>query len=190
MDVLTTNREMKRNSPCSPVDQNTAPSSCIYFSCSRLRHIRQMSGLNILTCFVVTDAFWTSACEVKPNQRKNYKFTNSWPKSGQSKQTTGVKTPWVTFNDQLNECLYTDCVRRVKAALVIEVGRLSPLVISLHSFLLITSTRPPFSVTSLYSMYRSRTCLAMMGIRFTGVPAATGNRKKIQSCSTNKIHMK
>lgn len=45
--------------------------------------------------------------------------------------------------------LCTDCVRRVKAALVIEVGRLSPLVISLHSFLLMTSTRPPFSVTSL-----------------------------------------
>lgn len=77
MDVLTTNPEMKTNSPCSPVDQNTAPTSCIYFSCSRLRHIRQMSGLYILTCFVGTDAFWTSACEVKPNQRKNYKFKNS-----------------------------------------------------------------------------------------------------------------
>lgn len=62
------------------------------------------------------------------------------------------------------------CVRRVKAALVMEVGRLSPLVISRHSFLLMTSTRPPFSVTSVYSMYRSSTCLAMMGIRFTGVP--------------------
>lgn len=40
-------------------------------------------------------------------------------------------------------------VRKVKAALVIDVGRLRPLVISLHIFLLITSTRPPFSVTSL-----------------------------------------
>lgn len=42
----------------------------------------------------------------------------------------------------------THCVLRVKAALVIEVGRFRPLVISLHNFLLMTSTRPPFSVTS------------------------------------------
>lgn len=65
------------------------------------------------------------------------------------------------------------CVRRVKAALVMEVGRFRPLVISLQIFLLITSTRPPFSVTSLYSLYRSSTCLAMIGIRFTGVPGNT-----------------
>lgn len=52
-----------------------------------------------------------------------------------------------------------------------EVGRLSPFVISLQIFLLMTSTSPPFSVTSLYNMYRSRTCLAMMGMRLTGVPA-------------------
>lgn len=64
----------------------------------------------------------------------------------------------------------TYCVRRVKAALVMEVGRLSPFVISLQIFLLITSTKPPFSVTSLYNMYKSRTCLAMMGMRLTGVP--------------------
>lgn len=43
----------------------------------------------------------------------------------------------------------THCVRRVKAALVMEVGRLRPLVISRHIFLLMTSTKPPFSVTSL-----------------------------------------
>jgi hypothetical protein len=36
--------------------------------------------------------------------------------------------------------------------------------------LLMISTKPPFSVTSLYSMYRSRICLAMMGIRLMGVP--------------------
>ena len=42
----------------------------------------------------------------------------------------------------------THWVRRVKAALVMEVGRWSPLVISLQIFLLITSTKPPFSVTS------------------------------------------
>lgn len=65
-------------------------------------------------------------------------------------------------------------VRRVKAALVIDVGRLRPLVISLQIFLLITSTRPPFSVTSLYSLYRSSTCFAMMGMRFTGVPEEMG----------------
>lgn len=72
------------------------------------------------------------------------------------------------------------CVRRVKAALVIEVGRFKPLVISLQIFLFITSTRPPFSVTNLYSMYRSNTCLAMMGIRFTGVPG--GDRMDRSLC--------
>lgn len=67
-------------------------------------------------------------------------------------------------------CHDTYWVRRVKAALVMDVGRLRPLVMSLQIFLLITSTRPPFSVTSLYSLYRSSTCFAMMGMRFTGVP--------------------
>ena len=43
----------------------------------------------------------------------------------------------------------THCVLSVKAALVMEVGRLRPLVISRHIFLLMTSTKPPFSVTSL-----------------------------------------
>lgn len=53
---------------------------------------------------------------------------------------------------------------------MIDVGRFKPLVISRQIFLLMISTRPPFSVTSLYSMYRSRICLAMMGIRLMGVP--------------------
>lgn len=61
-------------------------------------------------------------------------------------------------------------VRRVKAALVMDVGRLRPLVISLQIFLLMTSTRPPFSVTSVYSLYKSNTCFAIMGMRLTGVP--------------------
>lgn len=47
---------------------------------------------------------------------------------------------------------FSYCVRRVKAALVMEVGRFRPLVISLQIFLFITSTRPPFSVTSLKSL--------------------------------------
>lgn len=65
-------------------------------------------------------------------------------------------------------------MRSVKAALVMDVGRFSPLVISRHSFLLMTSTRPPFSVTSTYNMNRSSTCFAMMGMRFTGVPVERG----------------
>lgn len=101
-------------------------------------------------------------------------------------------TGWLGVNSQFiaaaaNEmnsvdCFVTYCVRRVNAALVIEVGRLSPFVISLQIFLLITSTRPPFSVTSLYSMYRSRTCLAMMGMRLTGVPMQEkeGEKKSLQ----------
>ncbi len=43
--------------------------------------------------------------------------------------------------------IYTYCVRRVNAALVIELGRLRPFVTSRHNFLLITSTRPPFPTT-------------------------------------------
>ena len=45
----------------------------------------------------------------------------------------------------------TYCVRRVKAAEVIEDGRLRPLMISCHCFLLMTSTRPPRKVTRLYN---------------------------------------
>lgn len=51
-----------------------------------------------------------------------------------------------TFAKNLRDTYW---VRKVKAALVMDVGRLRPLVISLQIFLLITSTRPPFSVTSL-----------------------------------------
>ncbi len=85
---------------------------------------------------------------------------------------------WVCVCMCVRECLsvcvcVSYCVRSVNAALVMDVGRLRPLVISLQIFLLMTSTSPPFSVTSLYSMYRSRTCFAMMGILFTGVPAQT-----------------
>ena len=46
---------------------------------------------------------------------------------------------------------YTHCVLRVKAAEVMEDGKLSPLMISCHCFLLMTSTRPPRSVTRLYN---------------------------------------
>jgi hypothetical protein len=62
------------------------------------------------------------------------------------------------------------CVLRVNAALVIDDGKLSPLVISLHNFLLMTSTKPPLDTTNLNSSYRSSVCLAMMGILLTGVP--------------------
>lgn len=50
------------------------------------------------------------------------------------------------------------------------VGKLRPRVTSLHTFLLMTSTRPPLAVTRRNNAYRSNTCLAMMGTRFTGVP--------------------
>ena len=61
-------------------------------------------------------------------------------------------------------------VRRVKAAEVMEEGRPSPLMISCHCFLLMTSTSPPLATTRLNSSYRSKTCLAMMGRRLIGVP--------------------
>ena len=66
----------------------------------------------------------------------------------------------------------TYCVRRVKAAEVIEDGRLRPLMISCHCFLLMTSTRPPRIVTRLYNSQRSNTCLAIIGRRLMGVPRA------------------
>jgi len=58
----------------------------------------------------------------------------------------------------------------VKAALVIEEGRLRPFVISRHSFLLITSTKPPFETTNRKSSYKSNVCFAIIGILLTGVP--------------------
>lgn len=73
-------------------------------------------------------------------------------------------------------------MRRVKAALVMELGRLRPLVISRQIFLLITSTRPPRATTSLYSSKMSSTCFAMIGIRFTGVPVSRRRtrRKRVE----------
>ena len=64
----------------------------------------------------------------------------------------------------------TYCVLSVNAADVIEDGRPSPLMTSCHSFLLITSTSPPRAMTRLNSSYRSRTCFAMIGSLFIGVP--------------------
>lgn len=61
-------------------------------------------------------------------------------------------------------------VRSVKAAEVMVVGKLRPRVTSRHTFRLMTSTRPPLAVTKRNNAYRSSTCLAMMGTRFTGVP--------------------
>lgn len=61
-------------------------------------------------------------------------------------------------------------VRSVKAAEVMVVGKLRPRVTSLHTFRLMTSTRPPLAVTRRNNAYRSNTCFAMMGTRFTGVP--------------------
>ncbi len=62
-------------------------------------------------------------------------------------------------------------VRRVKAADVMDDGRCRPLMISCHSFLLMTSTSPPRATTRLYNSYKSNTCLAMIGKRVIGVPA-------------------
>ena len=81
-----------------------------------------------------------------PYPMKTYIFQNNWK----------IKTAY--------------CVLNVNAAEVMELGSPSPLMISCHSFLLITSTRPPLATTRLYSSYRSSTCLAMMGRRLMGVP--------------------
>ena len=62
-------------------------------------------------------------------------------------------------------------VLSVKAAEVMELGSLNSLMISCHCFLLMTSTRPPFSTTLLNNSYRSNTCFAITGSRFIGVPA-------------------
>lgn len=67
-----------------------------------------------------------------------------------------------------------------------DVGRFRPLVISLHIFLLMISTRPPFSVTSLYSIYRSRICLAMIGIRLIGVPVIVQREKQRAESSSSR----
>ena len=71
----------------------------------------------------------------------------------------------------------THWVRRVKAAEVMEEGRLRPLITSCHSFLLMTSTNPPRAITRLNNSYRSRTCLAMIGNLLMGVPES-GRRQK------------
>jgi len=66
--------------------------------------------------------------------------------------------------------MYTYCVLNVKAALVMDGGKPKPRIISCHSFLVMTATIPPLWTTSLYSVYRSNTRLAMIGSRLIGVP--------------------
>lgn len=59
---LAASCETNLNSPCSLIVQNTAPASCIYFCCSRPRHIWPISRPNILMWFV-RDSFrfaWSS----------------------------------------------------------------------------------------------------------------------------------
>lgn len=67
--------------------------------------------------------------------------------------------------------IYTYCVRKVKAALVMDGGRPKPRIISCHNFLVMTATIPPLCTTSLYRVYKSNTRFAMMGRRLIGVPA-------------------
>lgn len=54
-------------------------------------------------------------------------------------------------------------------------GKWSPLIISCHNFLLMTSTNPPRAITKLYSSYKSKTDFAIMGRRFIGVPVTNKN---------------
>lgn len=75
----------------------------------------------------------------------------------------------------IDPCTY--CVRRVNAALVMLDGKCSPLIISCHNFLLITSTKPPRAITKLYSSYKSSTDLAMIGNRLMGVPRIKKNNR-------------
>lgn len=58
---------------------------------------------------------------------------------------------WITNDSNVFRVWSTYCVRRVKAAEVIEDGKPSPLIISCQSFLLMTSTRPPRAMTRLNS---------------------------------------
>ena len=82
----------------------------------------------------------------------------------------------------------THCVLRVNAAEVIDEGRLRPLMISCHCFLLMTSTRPPREVTRLYNSYKSKTCLAMMGKRLIGVPGKEREREKYKYRKTENLN--
>ena len=87
----------------------------------------------------------------------------------------------IDFNKNIHLAIIacTHCVLRVNAAEVIDEGRLRPLMISCHCFLLMTSTRPPREVTRLYNSYKSKTCLAMMGKRLIGVPGKERERREI-----------
>ena len=99
----------------------------------------------------------------------------------------GIKYCWVFTEKKIdfNRNIYlviiacTHCVLRVNAAEVMDEGRLRPLMISCHCFLLMTSTRPPREVTRLYNSYKSKTCLAMMGKRLIGVPGKERERREI-----------
>lgn len=97
-------------------------------------------------------------------------------------------TPNVVFRKNVSrQIVYTHCVLNVNAALVILDGRCSPLMISCHNFLLITSTSPPRAITKLYSSYKSNTDLAIIGRRLMGVPEK--DRKHIDVSDISKKTM-
>ena len=90
------------------------------------------------------------------------------------------------INNRKKKRCETYCVRKVKAADVMDEGRWRPLMISCHSFLLMTSTSPPRATTKLYSSYRSNTCLAMIGKRVIGVPVKKQNNNILNKKNKNE----
>lgn len=86
---------------------------------------------------------------------------------------------------KLNNITSTYCVRSVNAADVMEDGRFNPFITSCHNFLLITSTKPPLWTTSLYSSYKSKTDLAIIGNLVTGVSETMKEKNKLKSQCKN-----
>ena len=98
----------------------------------------------------------------------------------------------IDFNKNIHFAIIacTHCVLRVNAAEVIDEGRLRPLMISCHCFLLMTSTKPPREVTRLYNSYKSKTCLAMIGKRLIGVPGKEREKNKYRTENLNTRSIK
>lgn len=96
MQSLLASYEMNEKSPCFPLVQNAAPLSCIYFCCSRPRHIWPNRRLNILMWFVVTHfgslrIQFFAVRQTNQTIGKSCKFKNSSTDLDQGKLTIGVK---------------------------------------------------------------------------------------------------
>lgn len=103
----------------------------------------------------------------------------------------GSTLPRSNLHSYAKTC-FTYCFLRVYAALL-DAPTLSSPAMSFQVFCLVTSTNPPLSLTSIYSLYRSSGCFDIVGLLVIAVPFSSLNlnsrsRKSFLSGSGSKSY--